>query len=127
MYSPDMAEVIAEKLKRQSLRRICSEEDMPDRSTVERWMQDDPEFAAKCARSRDIYADHMFDGMEDIEDRVLSGEIDAAAARTVLSSQQWRASKISRKYGDKMELGGALNLNTKIERITRKIIDPQAQ
>ena len=29
-----------------------------------------------------------------------------------------------KKYGDKLELGGGLDINNKIERITRKIVDP---
>lgn len=122
MYSSEMVEVVIDRLSRQSLRRICADEGMPDRRTVERWMQEDPEFAARCAHARSIHADHEFDGLEDIEEQVLSGDIDANAARVVLSSRQWRLSKIaSKKYGDKVEnvMSGEVGIRT----IERRIID----
>lgn len=104
MYSEDIRDIILERLTRESLRRICKDDGMPDRCTVERWMQADDAFAAKCARAREIHADHIADGMADIEDDVLAGAVDPAAARVVLSSQQWRLSKLaSKKYGDKLE------------------------
>ena len=116
MYSQEVAEAIAERLTRESLRRICSEEGMSDRRTVERWMQDDASFAAKCAHARSIQAEHVFDGMESLEDEVLSGEVDAAAARVVLSSRQWRLSKmLPKKYGDKLDLNHSGKISTSRE------------
>lgn len=116
MYSPDVANLIAERLTRESLRRICAEEGMPDRGTVERWMQEDAVFAAKCAHARVIQAEHVFDGMEQVEDDMLSGEVDAAAGRAVLSSRQWRLSKmLPKKYGDKLDLNHSGRIATSRE------------
>lgn len=105
MFPPEVADEIVERLTRMSLRRICEDPDMPNRRTVERWMRADGEFAAKCAQARATFAAHEFDGMEDLEDRMLSGEVDPAAGRAVLSSRQWRLSKMLPKvYGDKLDL-----------------------
>ena len=108
LYSDELAERICEQLADgQSLRAICAADDMPDRTTVMRWQASNPDFATKCARAREAQADHLFEGMAEIEDGVLSGAVDAQAARVVLSSQQWRASKLRPKvYGDKTMLSG---------------------
>lgn len=100
----------------QSLRSICSAADMPDRVTVMRWMLIDPEFATRCAHARVMQADALEDDMGGIEDRTLRGEIDPAAARVVLSSKQWRASKLApKKYGDKLELDHKGGVTVKLE------------
>lgn len=89
----------------QSLRKVCSADDMPHRSTVMRWMDENADFAAKCARAREVGTDGIHDDMEDIEDRTLSGEIDPRVANVVLSSKQWRASKLApKKWGTKVDL-----------------------
>lgn len=116
MFPPEVADQIAEKLTRESLRQICSEEGMPDRRTVERWMQEDGEFAAKCARARVIQAEHVFDGMEQLEDQMLTGEVDAAAGRSVLASRQWRLSKmLPKRFGDKLDLNHSGRIATSRE------------
>lgn len=90
-----------------SLRAICSAEDMPDRTTVLRWMGSDEEFASKCARARILQADALEEEMSDIEEKTLTGQIDPTAARVVLSSKQWRASKLApKRYGDRLAIGG---------------------
>lgn len=89
------------------MRTICSDADMPDRTTVSRWCEARPEFAAKCARARVDQSDFIFDDISQIERQTLSGEVDAAAARCVIASKQWRASKLApKKYGDRMTLAG---------------------
>lgn len=72
-----------------------------------RWCDSRPEFAAKCARARDEQSDGIVDDIAQIERKTLSGEVDAAAARCVIASKQWRASKLApKKYGDRMTLAG---------------------
>ncbi len=125
MYPPEIRDEIAEQLTRSSLRSICSADGMPDRGTVERWMQEDASFAARCAHARSIQADHVFDGMESLEDGVLSGEVDAVAARVVLSSRQWRLAKmLPKKYGDKVEQIHSGSIG--VEKIRRTVVDPES-
>jgi hypothetical protein len=86
---------------------IEKREGMPSRETLRLWRKDNADFLAQCARARIDQAHSIVDGIEDIEARTLDGEIDAAAARCVISSRQWRASKLAPKsYGDRMTLAG---------------------
>lgn len=114
-YTEELADRICDALGNgKSLREICREDGIPDRSTVLRWMASNEDFAAKCARTREgPQADYLFDDMSEIESGVLSGTIDPNAARVVLSSKQWRASKLApKKYGDKLDLnhGGGMKV-----------------
>jgi hypothetical protein len=107
--TPELEESILNQLMDGfSLRQICAAPEMPSRWTIFRWMAADDGFATKCARARIIQADAIADDMADIEDRTLSGELDASASRVVLSSKQWRAAKLSpKKYGDRVAVGGS--------------------
>ena len=76
------------------------------------WLAQDEDFRNECARARVIQGDSIHDSMIEIEGQVLSGELDEKAARVVLSSRQWRASKVApKKYGDKLEHSGSLALS----------------
>jgi hypothetical protein len=107
-YSEPIATaILAAMMEGKSLRQVCDGKNMPNRATVYRWMEADADFAAKCAHARLVQADVLADEMADIEDRTLAGDVDAAVARVVLSSKQWRASKMSpKKYGDRLEIDG---------------------
>lgn len=107
-YTEEIGERICVELSRdRSMRAICKDEGMPDRRTVERWMESDPVFAAKCARARQSQADYVFDDIKRIEVKTERGLIDPAAARAILSSKQWRADKLSpKKYGTRTTLAG---------------------
>ena len=111
-YTEALAAEICERLaNKESMRRICTDPRMPDRTTVQEWIAKDPNFATKCARAREAQADYIVDDCADIEEKTLSGEVSPAAARAVLASKQWRAAKLApKKYGDKLQLGGADDL-----------------
>ena len=105
-YTDELAEAICERIAAgESMRSICSEAGMPAQSTVYCWQDDNQDFRSKCARARVEQADNIFHGMADIEEKVLSDELDPVAARVVLSSRQWRAAKLApKKYGEKLEV-----------------------
>jgi len=105
-YTEALADrICAEIANGRSLRQICQDDGMPSRETVLNWMHAHEDFFAKCARAREQQADHLFDGMAQIEDRVLAGELDPKAANVVLSSQQWRAAKLRPKvYGQRVDV-----------------------
>ena len=73
-------------------------------------------FAAKCARTREgPQAEHVVDGIVEIEDGVLAGTIPPDAARVLISSKQWRASKLApKKYGDKLDMNHSGSVGVKI-------------
>lgn len=103
-YTEELATAICERLMNgESLRRICSDEEMPNRSTVLRWQASNEEFAAKCARAREEQAEYMDDLILDVANACTPET--APADRVRISAYQWRASKLKpKKYGDRQEV-----------------------
>jgi len=88
-----------------SMREVCRMDGMPDHTTVIRWMRDDAALATRYARARTAQADTLFDRMEAVEEAVAAGTMDSHAARVVLDSMRWRASKLAPKvYGDRLDV-----------------------
>lgn len=88
-----------------SMREVCRMDGMPDHTTVIRWMRDDAALATRYARARTAQADTLFDRMEAVEEAVSAGTMDSHAARVVLDSMRWRASKLAPKvYGDRLDV-----------------------
>jgi hypothetical protein len=97
--------VIVELQTGRSLRQVCKDDGMPDLTTILRWVVLFPEFATKYARARMAQADTLFDRMEVVEEAVTAGSMDSHAARVVLDSMRWRASKLAPKvYGDRLDV-----------------------
>lgn len=97
--------LLAEIQTGRSLRQVCQDDGMPHFATVLRWVQACPEFASKYTRARTAQADTLFDRMEAVEEAVSAGTMDSHAARVVLDSMRWRASKLAPKvYGDRLDV-----------------------
>ena len=96
-YTDTLADEICDLLAAgKSLVQICQRDNMPNRSTVLRWMQDKADFAAKIARAREGgQADYLLDDISRIEDAVEAGAMPPDAARVLISSKQWRAAKLA--------------------------------
>ena len=100
-----MDRIMAELETGRSLVQVCKDDGMPDRETVSRWMRDEPAYAAKYAYARAMQADTLFSEMADVENKVQAGTMDSHAARVVLDSMRWRASKLAPKvYGDRLDV-----------------------
>lgn len=123
-YSLDLAADICVRLADgESLKGICTDEEMPSRATVFRWLSQHQEFQDMYARAREEQADTLADQLVSISDEVdvvvkHEGEgvrlaLDATAVarnRLRLDARKWVAAKLKpRKYGDKVqaELTGA--------------------
>lgn len=119
--SDEIAETLCEMLASgKSMRAICKADGMPNRRTVERWMEADPAFAAKCARAREIGLDERADALgEEIKQ-----EGDVQRARLILDYGKWYLSKLApKKYGDKVAIGGADDLPAiKTEEVSAKTL-----
>lgn len=82
-YTPELGDRICEELADgKSLRTICSPDDMPNRSTVFRWLArgaagapDTAEFCDQYARARESQADAIADEVLAIADEPLVGTI----------------------------------------------------
>lgn len=111
----------------ESLRAICADEDMPNASTVCRWLaaDDGGDLCKQYARSREAQADAIFDEILDIADNAANdwmernGEDDVGyrvngehiqRSRLRIDARRWMAGKLKPKvYGDKLDLTNSDN------------------
>ena len=115
-FAQDTADRICARLvEGESLRAICRDDDMPDASTVFRWMNAHPEFREQYAYARELQADLAFDDIVEIADDgrndwmerhdgsvALNKEAIQRSALRV-DTRKWRMSKLlPKKYGDKL-------------------------
>lgn len=120
-YSDDLAARICDEIAEgRSLRDICSDEEMPDKATVLRWLAANEQFRDHYARAREAQADAIFDEILDIADDARNdwmerrGEEDAGwvangehiqRSRLRIDARKWMAGKLQpKKYGDKLDL-----------------------
>lgn len=111
-------------LNGKGLLKICSEPDMPNRSTVYRWLDQNEDFRKRFARAReaqmDYYAEQIlaiaFDESGDIiydqegegtkaKTKAVANHAKVQRDRLKVDSLKWTASRLfPKRYGDKMEL-----------------------
>lgn len=128
VFSESLTAVLLERIADgESLRAICTADDMPHRATVFRWLSQNEEFRDQYARAREEQADALFDELLEIADDgsndwmerknrddqsigwVENGEALRRSALRI-EARKWMASKLlPKKYGDKtqMEVSGA--------------------
>lgn len=128
-YSDQIASAICDAVANSSrgLEWICGNDDsFPSARTVWRWMEENAEFRQQYARAKERQADFMADEILDISDDGLNDYVtlglgDEAKlvvnhdhiqrSRLRVDSRKWLMSKLApKKYGDKLELGGSLNI-----------------
>ena len=102
-FTPELAESICESLiAGDDLVAVCSAKNMPARSTVYQWMDENPEFRTAIARAREGQADYMDHKIAVMIDKITPES--AQADRVKLAALQWRAAKLKpRFYGDKVQ------------------------
>lgn len=130
-YSPEIANKICTQISttHKSLKTICSPEDMPDVSTVLRWLADDKheEFRNQYARAKEEQADLLVEEMIEISDDGTNDTIytDKGAmedkewtgrSKLRVETRKWIASKLKpKKYGEKLDVtSGGEKLNQDI-------------
>jgi hypothetical protein len=117
-FSQQIADQICERLADgESLRGICAGDEMPNKSTVFRWLAARKEFSDQYARAREEQAETLADEIVEIADDdpgvISRGEgdrvevsVDSAAVahqRLRIDARKWVASKLKpKKYGDKV-------------------------
>lgn len=114
-YSQETADAICERLSDgESLRAICSDEGMPSKSTVFKWLSEQKAFSDQYAYAREAQADEMFDEILEIADDSASDTIHGengdradtewiSRAKLRVDARKWMLSKMApKKYGDKV-------------------------
>ena len=121
-FSGEIADLICERLVGgQSLRSICAADDMPNCSTVFRWLAANEGFREQYAHAREAQADALFDESLDISDDK-SGDVQRDRLR--VDTRKWMAGKLKpKKYGDKLDLNHSGGIQ--VETVKRVIHDPR--
>lgn len=123
-FSQHMANFICIRIgEGESLRSICRDEGMPDKSTIFDWLRKYPEFADQYARAREDQADTLADEIIAIADEtpeitpvynkdgeVVDIKLDNAYIswqKNRIDARKWTAMKLKpKKYGDKVTHSG---------------------
>jgi len=106
VYSDKIASSICSQIAiGHSLRKVCLSKDVPSIQTIYVWFGKHPEFVEQYARAKTDGGDADADKIEDIAEKVLTGEYDPQAARVAIDAFKWTASKkIPKKYGDRQQI-----------------------
>lgn len=129
-FTEETADAICDAMTEgESLLDICARPEMPNRRTVYRWMDENLDFASRCARAREGQADFMDHKILTVADACTPES--AQADRVKISAYQWRAAKLCpKRYGDKLEVEGKIDLSL-ADRLGRAIArsadDPSGQ
>lgn len=140
-FTDEIADIICERIANgESLKAICEDEDMPDKSTVFRWLaaEDNKSFRDKYALARETQADALFDDILSIADDgkndwmerrgeedpgwVANGE-NLRRSQLRIDARKWMAGKLRpKKYGEKLDinLDGSVNFAISSEPVSEE-------
>jgi hypothetical protein len=104
-YNEDIAaKFCAEIALGNSLRSVVARDDMPSHTAIYEWLSKHKEFAEQYARAKEDSGDSDADRIEEIAEKVLSGEIDPQQGRVAMDAYKWTAGKKRpKKYGDRVQ------------------------
>jgi len=123
MTGPMIERICARIAKGEALHRMCEEKGMPSQASVFRALERDQAFREKYARAKELqaelYAAQIVEIADDSsKDIVIDKDGNAATDHEVVArsrlrvdARKWLASKLApKKYGDKVQVGGADDL-----------------
>ncbi len=115
----ELTNKIADRLAEgRSLISICKDDDMPCRSTVNKWLREDKEFCTIIARARMEQADYYLD--KQIEFAEIATVEDYQLRKFQADNLKWVASKLApKKYGDSTTIKGDAENPLTIDLATR--------
>ena len=105
-YTPALADQICDLMSNHgmTLSEICRRDGMPNRSTVLRWTEKNPDFRTKYARAREYLVDFWADQIIQIADDI-GGDVKRDALR--VDTRKWLMCKlVPRKYGNDVDPEG---------------------
>lgn len=139
-YTEELADKICSQLSDgKSLRTVCAPDDMPDKSTIFRWIRVKKGFRDQYTRAKEESADALTDEMLDIADDTeldytktddqgvkLNAE-NIQRSRLKIETRKWLASKLKpKKYGDKQYIETKdTTVDISDEELSKKILSLQ--
>lgn len=115
-FSQEVFDEICERISDgESLRKICSADDMPNKANVFRWLAKDETLRDQYARAREVQADALFDECLAIADTFDKAELEnpqhIGRAKLRIDTRKWMAGKLRPKaYGDKLDVDAKVGL-----------------
>lgn len=114
-YTQELADSICKEIAiGRSIRSVCLADDMPDVTTVFKWIREKPEFSLQYARACDERTESQQEILIEMGDEAIkhAETADSRAANAVVSAYKlkadnlkWSMSKMKpKKYGDKLDL-----------------------
>lgn len=102
-FTDEIAEAICSLLAEgKSLRSVCRRDDMPDKSTVFRWLRHHELFRDQYARAKEESADALVEDILDIAD---DDAEDVHRSKLKVDARKWIAAKMKpKKYADRQAL-----------------------
>ena len=125
-FTQTLADDICERIANgESLRNICRDKSMPDRTTVLRWVDDNNDFCDQYARACARREDSFFDDLIEIADSVTADAAEVAKARVQIDARKWVLSRMNpKKYGDRVQQEVSGSIGAEVTLIERVIVDP---
>ena len=127
MYSDEQRKAIQDGFCRLiasglSVKKACDIEGMPNKDTIYSWLFEDAEFSDQYTRARERRADARAERIDEICERVDTGELKPDAARVIIDAEKWQAGKENAKrYGDRLQLDGDMNVKLSDNQLDAKI------
>ena len=125
-FTKTLADDICERIANgESLRNICRDKSMPDKTTVLRWVDDNNDFCDQYARACARREDSFFDDLIEIADSVTADAAEVAKARVQIDARKWVLSRMNpKKYGDRVQQEVSGSIGAEVTLIERVIVDP---
>lgn len=105
-FTMDIAEELCARIAQgNSLSKVCEADDMPTVACIYKWFGKYPELVELYARAKEDSADADQDRLDQIAEKVLTGEYEPQQARVAADIIKWSASKKRpKKYGDRQTI-----------------------
>jgi terminase small subunit-like protein len=105
LYTEEIAAEICFRLSHgETLTKICKDDHLPSRSTVLKWVNEDPDFGNRFARARDLQFEHWADSLVDTAAEVRTKPEEVPAARLDSENKRWLLARLKPSlYSEKFQ------------------------
>lgn len=122
IYTPALFTIICDRIAAgESLRSVCRDAEMPNKSTVMRWLREKPELRDQYAIARDDLIEHWAEDIIEIADDgtldtipgtdkygnevMVANHANVQRDRVRIEARKWLMSRLSpKKYGDRVDV-----------------------
>ena len=102
--------------------KCCKMDGMPSKETIFEWLMDDADFSDQYARAREARADARSERIDELSEKVESGELGPNEARVIIDAEKWQAGKEnSKRYGDRLQLDADVTMKMSDEQLESRL------